>query len=278
MPLLKNMPLERANQVLRHPIHQEGIGTLVRLITALRQRRGAEDYYQFQQDLLTALRRSIADTEAKIKRTVRNLELVDDPDRDLIRDINERRAELRAQKEQFESQLAEVEERILHAPNPDLIDALPVAKIQIDELSDDLARALFEALRLEIHYNKHTNQATCRITLTGQTITAARHAARTAVAPLRRQQGGDQQEQNNKDQGHVPTDDDPGPILVVPPARLVLHLHEPVPVVNCWFPPRLTLFGVTAAVRTVMRSERREGHHGVVTVAGRWAGLRRVWS
>ncbi|WP_189060254.1 recombinase family protein [Longimycelium tulufanense] len=173
--------------------------------------------HQEREQRVAALRRSIADTEAKIKRTVRNLELVDDPDRDLIRDINERRAELRAQKQQFESQLAEVEERILHAPNPDLIDALPVAKIQIDELSDDLARALFEALRLEIHYNKHTNQATCRITLTGQTITAARHAARTAVAPLRRQQGGDQQEQNNKDQGHVPADDHPGPILVVPP-------------------------------------------------------------
>ena len=53
MPLLKDTALERANQVLRHPIHQEGIGTLVRLITALRQCRSAEDYYQFQQDLLT---------------------------------------------------------------------------------------------------------------------------------------------------------------------------------------------------------------------------------
>src|SRR5262249_26049378 len=132
------------------------------------------------------LRRNITDTEAKIKRTVRNLELVEDPDQDLIRDINERRAELRAHKQHCETQLAELEARILDAPNPDLIDALPVMEIQIDQLPEDLARSLFEALRLEIHYNKHTNTATCRITLTGQTISTARRAAHNAtVIPLR---------------------------------------------------------------------------------------------
>jgi hypothetical protein len=53
MPLLLNdMPLERANQIFRHPIHQDSVGTLVQLITALRQCRRAEDYYHFQQDLL----------------------------------------------------------------------------------------------------------------------------------------------------------------------------------------------------------------------------------
>ncbi|MGH3875390.1 MAG: recombinase family protein [Pseudonocardiaceae bacterium] len=118
---------------------------------------------QQREQQVAALHRSITDTQTKIKRTIRNLELVDDPDQDLIRDINERRAELRAQKHQFETQLAEVEARILHAPNPDLIDALPVTKIQLDQLPEQLARSLFEALRLEIHYNKHTNQATCRM-------------------------------------------------------------------------------------------------------------------
>lgn len=68
---------------------------------------------------------------------------------------------------EFEAQLAEAEERILHAPNPDLIEALPITKIQIDQLPEELARQLFEALRLEIHYHKHTNRATCRVTLTG---------------------------------------------------------------------------------------------------------------
>ncbi|MGQ0775282.1 MAG: hypothetical protein ACT4NY_12810 [Pseudonocardiales bacterium] len=52
MPLLNDMPLERTNQIFRHPIHQDGVGTLMRLITALRQCRSAEDFYDFQQDLL----------------------------------------------------------------------------------------------------------------------------------------------------------------------------------------------------------------------------------
>ncbi|WP_177329017.1 hypothetical protein [Amycolatopsis australiensis] len=52
MPLLNDMPLERTNQIFRHPIHQDGVGTLVRLITALRRCRSAEDFYDFQQDLL----------------------------------------------------------------------------------------------------------------------------------------------------------------------------------------------------------------------------------
>jgi hypothetical protein len=47
---------------------------------------------------------------------------------------------------------------------------------------------------------------------------------------------------------------------MVPPVGLEQHLHETARGVNCWFPPPLTLFGV-AAVRPVMRSERREDHH-----------------
>lgn len=141
---------------------------------------------QDREQQVTALRRAITDTDVKIKRTVRNLELVDDPDQDFIRDINDRRSELRAQRQQLETQLAEVEDRIDQTPNPDLIDALPHATIQIDELPDDLARALFEALRLEIHYNKTTNRATCRVTLTGQTIDAARQTVHRAATAARR--------------------------------------------------------------------------------------------
>ncbi len=125
--------------------------------------------HQERQHQLTALCRAITDTETKIKRTIRNLELVDDPDPDLLRDITERRAELRADQQQLEAQLAAAEQRILHAPNPDLIDALPITKIEVDRLPEELARALFEALRLQIHYNHDTNTATCRITLTGTT-------------------------------------------------------------------------------------------------------------
>lgn len=175
--------------------------------------------HQEHEQRVTALRRSITETETKIKRTIRNLELVDDPGQDLIRDITERRAELRAQKQQFETQLAEVEQLILHAPNPDLIDALPVAKIQIDKLPEELTRSLFEALRLEIHYNKLTNTATCRITLTGQTLDAARNAAHDAtVTAASHQQAHDQKTRPSAGQADITTDTHAGPMLVVPSA------------------------------------------------------------
>lgn len=107
--------------------------------------------------------------------------------------------------------------------------------------------------------NRDTNTATCRVTLTGPTITAASRTAQNAAvisldaARQRRQQR----------------------ILVVPPARLVQHLHETAPAVNCWSPPLLTSLGV-AVVRAVVRGERRDDHHRVDAVAGRWALLRHV--
>jgi hypothetical protein len=54
-------------------------------------------------------------------------------------------------------------------------------KIEVDQLPEELSRALFEALRLEIRYNRETNTATCRVTLTGPTITAASRTAHDAA-------------------------------------------------------------------------------------------------
>jgi site-specific DNA recombinase len=47
---------------------------------------------------IAALRRSITDTEVKSRRLVRSLEVAGEVDQGLIRDINERRAELRAER------------------------------------------------------------------------------------------------------------------------------------------------------------------------------------
>jgi site-specific DNA recombinase len=54
-------------------------------------------------------------------------------------------------------------------------------KIEVDQLPEELARALFEALRLQIRYNRDTHTATCRVTLTGTTITAASRTAHDAA-------------------------------------------------------------------------------------------------
>ncbi|MFT7841808.1 recombinase family protein [Saccharothrix sp. BKS2] len=156
---------------------------------------------QDREERTKALRHAITDTDARIRRTLRNLELIDNPDPDLIRDINQRRVELRAQKQRLEAELAEAEDRVRQVPNPDLLDALPVAKFRVDELPGELARRMFESLRLEIHYNRDTNTATCKVTLAGQTAEAARQAA-------------DQALKRKKDQERIP-----GPTLDVPPER-----------------------------------------------------------
>lgn len=67
---------------------------------------------QARDETLRSLRTAISETESKSKRLIRNLELVEDPDQDFIRDLNERRAELRVQKESLVQQLADLEDQV----------------------------------------------------------------------------------------------------------------------------------------------------------------------
>ncbi|MDT8915142.1 hypothetical protein [Amycolatopsis sp. PS_44_ISF1] len=164
-------------------------------------------------------RRAITNIDVKIKRVIRNFELVDEPDEDFVRDIRERRNELRAQRDQLETRLAEAERHVQVAPNPDLLDALPVTKINVDQLPEELARALFDALRLEIRYNRDTHTATCRVTLTGPAITAASRTARdAAVVSLDYARQRCEQRKQQAEQAHHPAGGGPVPILVVPSA------------------------------------------------------------
>jgi len=78
----------------------------------------------------------------------------------------------------------------LNCPGADLaavlLAALPVGALDLDQLPDHLTRALFEALRLQTHYDAATNTATCRVTLSADTINAAaeRQPARRSLSPL----------------------------------------------------------------------------------------------
>ncbi len=49
---LNDMPLERANQLFMHPVHQDAYRDLIELIAGLRQCHTYENYYHFQQELL----------------------------------------------------------------------------------------------------------------------------------------------------------------------------------------------------------------------------------
>lgn len=66
------------------------------------------------------------------------------------------------------------------APNcsVSLLGVLPIGAYDLDALPDDLLRKLFGALRLEVPFNKIDNAALCRITLSGETITAAQTTSR----------------------------------------------------------------------------------------------------
>ncbi|MDT0307207.1 recombinase family protein [Streptomyces sp. DSM 44917] len=174
---------------------------------------------QEREERLTSLRRAIRETETKSKRLLRNMELVDEPDQEFIRDINERRAELRAQREALREELVALEDEAHRVPNPDLLNRLPVTPVDLAVLPDDLSRRLFEVLRLEIHYDGKTNQALCRITLTADTIEAVSRTTRetATAAPVGWKNGADHRH-NMKGKRTMNGRNDHATICVVPPA------------------------------------------------------------
>ncbi len=166
---------------------------------------------------IDALRREINDTARMIKNVVRSFALFDKPTKELVGEINDERNELHERKSQLEAQLAQIEEEHQQATNPDLLDALPMGEVRVEELPEDVARRLFEALRLELRYQKGTNQIKCTATLIGPAVSAAQHAARDAIVlPLDRSKRIDQRKHEKGED--VMSDISPVPILVVPSA------------------------------------------------------------
>jgi site-specific DNA recombinase len=148
----------------------------------------AQDALHDHTQTIAALRRAITDADTRGRRLARNLELIDNPDQDFIRDLNERRAQIRHEKTRLETQLTEAEDRAAQVPNPALLAELPIGAIDLARLPDDITRNLFEALRLHIDYDKITNKATCRITLTAETLHAAATTSDAIVIPFPNQQ------------------------------------------------------------------------------------------
>jgi site-specific DNA recombinase len=60
---------------------------------------------------IKALQKAIADAGTKSSRLIRTLEITDDLDPDFIRDINQRRAELHALRDDLEGQLAAAQQQ-----------------------------------------------------------------------------------------------------------------------------------------------------------------------
>jgi site-specific DNA recombinase len=100
-----------------------------------------------------------------------------------ISGIKQRRAELRAQREELERQIAKAQEQAQDTRDPALLDHLPVAVVDLDGMLDDQSRRLFEALRLEIRYHPATRMADCSVTLSGDTIDAVSRSTRGNHGP-----------------------------------------------------------------------------------------------
>jgi hypothetical protein len=84
--------------------------------------------------------------------------------------------------------------------------------VDLHDLPDELSRRLFEALRLEIHYDYSARTATCRVTLLGDTIKVVTNASREAVVLQFPKQKGPTMEKSH--------DLHDGTVCVVPPAGL----------------------------------------------------------
>ncbi|MEG8179300.1 recombinase family protein [Nocardia terpenica] len=168
---------------------------------------------------ITTLRARIADLDAKAKRLVRNLELVDTPDQDLVRDINERRGELRKERQQLQTRIAQLQSETDTAPNPTLIEQLPTGYIDVRDMPRDLVHQLFDDLQLEVRYNKTHHRLTYRITLAAQTIHLLRETVHAALAETSVPLHGVTPTDGDAAVAAV-TDGDEVPICVAPPAGI----------------------------------------------------------
>ena len=190
---------------------------------------------QTRTERIAAIKKSIADLDARKKRLIRTLEVTGDddeePDQELIQDIKNRRAEIKAERAKLAAELETLEEQINDQQNPDLLRLLPVGACDLDALPEDLARKLFEALRLEIHYNKADNTAVCRITLSGETLPALQQTTQESgvVLPFKKPTGKNagitKADANKKDE--APSDSSPlFPSVVCP--RQDSNLRHPL--------------------------------------------------
>ena len=130
---------------------------------------------------VAAAEKAVRDNEHSRRRLLRVLEVTDDPDPELMRDITTRRAELGSEHRELTAELTRLAELEHQQPNPELLDTLPVGACDIATLPEPVARRLFEAFRLEIHFDKTRHSALYRITLTGDTLPTAHVAAAVQV-------------------------------------------------------------------------------------------------
>jgi hypothetical protein len=104
-----------------------------------------------------------------------------DLDDGFLSGLNQRAAALTAEHGTKKALMAELEQTHPPRPRPELLDMIPIGNIQLDQLPEEIQRALFEAFRLKITYDHRTHTAECRVTLSGNAIRAQHEAAANAL-------------------------------------------------------------------------------------------------
>ncbi|MBO2464453.1 hypothetical protein J4709_43470 [Actinomadura sp. LCR2-06] len=136
------------------------------------------------------MRQAIDDIEARRNRLVRKLELLEDGDGDLMRDICQRSVALSAERNGKLDELAAHERERPVRSCPDLLDLIPLGEVDLTRAPEPVLRRLFEAFRLEISYDKRSGIADCKVTLTGAAIDQQGRIAADVMAEARAGGGG----------------------------------------------------------------------------------------
>jgi hypothetical protein len=91
--------------------------------------------------------------------------------------------EIEVQRKAAIEELAQVDERELQQ-SPDLLDFLPIGDIVPPTKPTPALHRLFESLRLQLHYDQHTNRVRCRIALRSESIDAVLAASAEVVGSV----------------------------------------------------------------------------------------------
>ncbi|MDQ3955828.1 MAG: hypothetical protein M3285_09795 [Actinomycetota bacterium] len=131
----------------------------------LRRSEASEDKEALQH--LKSLEKTIGQFERRQARLIRSLELDDDPQGAMFRQIRDRMQQLEDERRQ---KLEELEALRREQPDavpgsPGLLDELPVTEDQLVPAPEIVLRDLFEAFRVEVRYNKVSSWATCRVAI-----------------------------------------------------------------------------------------------------------------
>jgi hypothetical protein len=131
---------------------------------------------------IAGLNRQIADLDTRRRKLMRTLEIADEIDDDFVRDIQERIAEVKAEKNALSRLLDAVETTVAEQENPNLLDALPVGTVDVGKLPEKIQRRLYDAFRLEIVHDLKGGYLRVAATIFGEVLGELAAIAAEAMA------------------------------------------------------------------------------------------------